>query len=189
MTLLEKLTEIIADAGHKIDFKHNAMLNSEQNNAERSRNLHVWKTVVSEPIAEAILKEFLLFQSMPQALPDAIEYIQQQIRLWIVTRLGQKAMNLPERGRRAFEESAEVGQALGVTREEAHRIVDHVFDKPVGQLSQELGGAALTLLACAEASKNNLGNCVTNELARIHSLPKEKFQKRQEQNILDGIGT
>ncbi len=116
------------------------------------------------------------------------EFIQQQIRVWVETRLGNNAMNPHERGRRSFEENAELFQALGGTREEAYRIVDHVFDKPVGLVSQELGGCALTLLAAAEGCNHNLGDCAQKELVRIFDLPMEKFRKRQEQNVVDGIG-
>jgi hypothetical protein len=116
------------------------------------------------------------------------EQLQIQIRLWIETRLGKEAMVLRERGRRHNEESLELGQALGVTREEAHKLVDHVFDKPVGKISQELGGSLLTLAGCAEVCGVTLGHCGTAELNRIFSLPMEKFQKRQAQNVQDGIG-
>lgn len=116
------------------------------------------------------------------------EILQTQIRLWVETRLGKEAMNPHERGMRSHEESTELFQALGGTREEAHRIVDHVFDKEPGVISQELGGAALTLIAAAEGCSYNLGACANAELYRIFSLPMEKFQKRQEQNVADGIG-
>lgn len=116
------------------------------------------------------------------------EIMQTQIRLWVETRLGEAAMHPHERGSRQHEESTELFQALGGTREEAHRIVDHVFDKESGVISQELGGAALTLIAAAEGSNYNLGACANAELFRIFSLPMEKFQKRQAENVADGIG-
>lgn len=114
--------------------------------------------------------------------------IQNELRQWIETRLGLKAMHPKERGRRAGEEVLELMQVLGVDRTEAHRLVDHVYDKPVGDLRQELGGAALTLLGCAEGTGYNLGVCAEDELKRILELPPEKFQKRQSENIRDGIG-
>lgn len=114
-------------------------------------------------------------------------YIQQQIRIWVESRLGKEAMDTHERGRRHHEESTELFQALGGTREEAHRIVDHVFDKPIGDPVQELGGAILTLLGCAEGKGVELGHCAHKELTRIFALPPEKFQKRQEENIRNGV--
>lgn len=115
-------------------------------------------------------------------------YLQTQIKTWVVTRLGPKAMRVHERGMRSYEENTELFQALKGTREEAHRIVDHVFDKPVGDPLQELGGCGLTLLACAEALDFDLGVAIQAELDRIFLLPIEKFQKRQAQNVVDGIG-
>lgn len=114
--------------------------------------------------------------------------MQTQIKTWVVTRLGQKAMHPHERGSRCEEETTELFQAVGGTREEAHRIVDHVFDKAAGNPLQELGGCALTLLACAEALDWDLGLAAQDELDRVFSLPMEKFQKRQAQNVRDGIG-
>ncbi len=115
-------------------------------------------------------------------------YIQEQIRVWVETRLGVKAMHTHERALRSLEETLELGQTLAVTREEAHKLVDHVFDKEVGDTYQELGGAALTLLACASGCHANLGDAIHRELTRIYSLPMEKFQKRQAENIANGIG-
>lgn len=117
-----------------------------------------------------------------------IAYVQTQIKTWVITRLGPKAMHSHERGRRCHEESTELFQAVGGTREEAHRIVDHVFDKPPGNPLQELGGCGLTLLACAESLDWDLGHSIQDELDRIFTLPMEKFQKRQAENVLNGIG-
>lgn len=114
--------------------------------------------------------------------------IQTQIRLWVETRLGLDAMHPHERGMRSLEETLELFQTLHGTREEAYRLVDHVFNKAPGHTRQELGGAALTLLACAEGCAFNLGDCAQAELDRVFSLPMEKFQKRQAQNVVDGIG-
>jgi hypothetical protein len=114
--------------------------------------------------------------------------IQERTRQWIESRLGEKAMNLHERGLRQYEESNELAQALGVSLLEALRIVIHVYSKKIGDIEQELGGAALTLLGCAEGFGMHLGWCAEKELGRIESLPPEKFRKRQDQNVRDGIG-
>lgn len=114
--------------------------------------------------------------------------IQKQTAIWVMTRLGDEAMHPTERGRRVHEESTELFQTLGGTREEAHRIVDHVFDKPVGTSYQEFGGAALTLAVAAESLGVDLGEAAQAELDRIFSLAPEKFKKRQAQNVVDGIG-
>lgn len=114
--------------------------------------------------------------------------IQKRIRRWVESRLGMAAMDLHERGMRSGEEQIELGQCCGVTREEYHALVDHVFDKPVGEIRQELGGTALTLLACADGAGYVLSECAIRELERVESLPPEKFRKRQAENVVNGIG-
>jgi len=118
---------------------------------------------------------------------DTIE-IQKRIRRWVESRLGMDAMDAHERATRSLEENNELGQSLGVTREEAHKIVDHVFDKEPGNPEQELGGAALTLLGCADGAGHVLSQCAGKELLRIESLPWDKFRKRQTENAANGIG-
>lgn len=60
-------------------------------------------------------------------------------------------MDPGERAMRMLEEAAELAQALGVAEEQFRLIGRHVWSKPKGEIYQELGGAALTLAACAEA--------------------------------------
>lgn len=54
----DELAAVIAKAGHEIDFKRSPMLNSDQNDHNRSQNSHAWKTVVAGPVADAVI-EFL----------------------------------------------------------------------------------------------------------------------------------
>lgn len=57
-----------------------------------------------------------------------------------------------ERALRFGEEALELIQSLGVTREQAADLVTQVFDKPVGETEQELGGVMVTLASlCAVA--------------------------------------
>ena len=60
-----------------------------------------------------------------------------------------------------------LAQAAGCTKSEAHQLVDYVFDRPVGQLAQELGGTMVTLslLSTALGLKQDLE--AANELHRI----------------------
>lgn len=114
--------------------------------------------------------------------------IQKRIRRWIETRLGTGAMNPRERALRCVEEVAELAQSLNVSLEEFERIGQHVWAKPIGDVRQELGGAALTLLGCADGVGELLGQAAIRELERIESLPPEKFRRRQLENIQNGIG-
>ena len=54
-----------------------------------------------------------------------------------------------QRNHRFLEEALELVQSLGCTASEAHQLVDYVFGRPVGEPTQELGGAIITLHALA----------------------------------------
>ncbi len=45
-----------------------------------------------------------------------------------------------------------------------------------------------TLLTLAESQENEMNICALMEIERIHSLPPDKFQRRQELNATLGIG-
>lgn len=49
------LVELIATVGHDTDFKPSRMLNSDQNDYERSKNASAWRSVMAEPLADAVL--------------------------------------------------------------------------------------------------------------------------------------
>jgi hypothetical protein len=79
----------------------------------------------------------------------------------------QVVRDTTERNHRFLEESLELVQSTGCTRSEAHQLVDYVFDRPVGETFQEVGGVAITfsaLCSCADISQDEAGEA---ELARI----------------------
>lgn len=114
--------------------------------------------------------------------------IQSVMTDWVVRVLGLSSMHRKERVKRFFEESVELAQATGLTVKQAHRLVDFVYNKPVGGISREIGGVYTTLVTLAQACDKDTLICALMEVDRVHSLPPEKFQKRQQQNIKDGIG-
>lgn len=54
-------------------------------------------------------------------------------------------LDVSGRNSRFLEEALELVQSLGYDREKAHTLVDYVFDRPVGEKRQELGGVMVTL--------------------------------------------
>jgi len=114
--------------------------------------------------------------------------VQKRTRRWVESRLGIAAMNVHERGLRSAEENIELVQCCGVTEQQYINIVRHVYGKPVGDVRQELGGAGMTLLAIADSVGYVLSECVDSELRRVESLPTDKFRKRQDENVANGIG-
>jgi len=62
---------------------------------------------------------------------------QQRTRLWIEHCFGLEIANdKDERNHRFLEESLELVQSLGCTKEEALKIVDYVYGRPVGERSK-----------------------------------------------------
>lgn len=98
---------------------------------------------------------------------------------WCVAAFGgDHAASVPQRGVRLLEEAIEVCQAAGGDRDMAHRLVDHVFDRPPGALAQELGGVGVTLLALAEAAGLSADACEAAEIERVLAKPLEHFAAR-----------
>lgn len=109
-----------------------------------------------------------------------LEELQQRISAWVIDRLGEKVFqDKEERGLRSLEEQIELGQALGIPRERALRLVNVVYDKPVGDLRQEFAGSLLTLLAAASSAGINLLEVCEEEVIRVEGLPHRLFQKTQ----------
>jgi hypothetical protein len=93
---------------------------------------------------------------------------QERVGRWMLTCFNiDKARNVNERKHRFLEESLELVQALGTSREEALVLVEYVFSRPVGEAHQEAGGALVTLAALCNAVRLNLGNCGMVEISRI----------------------
>lgn len=96
---------------------------------------------------------------------------------------------VPERARRLLEEAVEAHQAAVMSREEAHRIVDHVYDREVGELTQEIGGVGVCLLMLAEAAGVSADLAEDNELRRFLSLPQEKLDASRDRKEAAGISS
>jgi NTP pyrophosphatase (non-canonical NTP hydrolase) len=73
-----------------------------------------------------------------------------------------------ERAYRFFEEAGELFQAIGMTRDDAVKVVDYVFGRPIGERSQEIGGVMITLLALASQQDLNVAQSLANEYVRIN---------------------
>jgi hypothetical protein len=104
---------------------------------------------------------------------------QERIGRWCAEAFGvEHAMSLPQRGIRHLEEAAEAAQATGVDLAMAHKLLDHVWSRPVGNLGQELGGVAVTLLALAHAAGLNAEECEAREIRRVLNKPLKHFAER-----------
>lgn len=93
---------------------------------------------------------------------------QERVRMWFGACFGFAMLKKRKRRLFAFfEEATELIQSGGLTREEAHAMVDHVFNRPVGHFPQEVAGAMTTLCTVANAFDINLEEVAEAELKRI----------------------
>lgn len=92
-----------------------------------------------------------------------------------------------QRARRLVEEALELFQAVGGDAETAARIAAHVFARPVGEVKQEVGGVAITLMALCETLGVSVADAELIEFNRIHSFPHGHFHARQREKIKAGL--
>lgn len=92
----------------------------------------------------------------------------------------EQATSLPQRGTRLLEEAIEAFQAAGADRAMAHRLVNFVFDRPVGDLRQELGGVGVCVLALADALGTSADAAERDEIERVLGRPLEHFRERND---------
>lgn len=94
--------------------------------------------------------------------------LQDQVRPWVITCFDdQVANNKSERNHRFLEESLELVQSIGCTKDEAHQLVDYVFNRPIGEPEQEVGGVMITLTALCLANGLDMHKAGDKELIRI----------------------
>jgi NTP pyrophosphatase (non-canonical NTP hydrolase) len=56
-----------------------------------------------------------------------------------------------------LEEAIELAQAVGICEEKVFEQVRHVYDKPIGDIDQEMGGTMATLMMAAESLSLDAG--------------------------------
>lgn len=98
---------------------------------------------------------------------------------WLLACFGEViSRDRAERNHRFLEEALETVQSNGCTRSEAHQLVDYVYDRPVGELSQEIGGVMNTLAALCLANGLDMAEAGEVELARVWTKV-EKIRAKQ----------
>jgi hypothetical protein len=113
------------------------------------------------------------------------EPFQARVKPWLNVCFGEAISNdKVERNHRFLEESLELVQACGCSKEEALQLVDYVYDRPVGELSQEIGGVMVTLAALCLANNVNMHADGEAELARIWTKIDKIRAKQKEKPTL-----
>lgn len=104
---------------------------------------------------------------------------QELLARWAEQAFGRdEAASVSQRGLRLLEEAIEAFQACGGDEAIAHKLVSFVFARPVGALSQELGGVAVTTLALAAAAGLSADEEECREICRVLSMPLHKLAQR-----------
>lgn len=89
---------------------------------------------------------------------DMILY-QERIKSWMLSTFGEKVLNdKKERSHRFAEEALELLQATGYTKEELQTMIEYVYNRPVGDVRQEIGGTIHCLSAL----------CTTHHITMSH---------------------
>lgn len=90
------------------------------------------------------------------------------------------ANSLQERCFRFFEEASELVQSLGMTYGQAIDLITYVWQRPIGEPRQELGGVMVTLNALAYVGCLDVHECAYSELARVNDpLVRSKIKAKQ----------
>lgn len=149
------------------------------NDEDEARAIATWNHF--DDVYAAALRAFKrLRASVAQGQAEAdSERFQSDVKNWVIECFGEDcASDRVERNHRFVEEALETVQANGCSREDAHRLVDYVFDRPVGYLHQEVGGALVTLAALCAASGINMKEAGRDELHRITEKKEQVRAKR-----------
>ena len=92
---------------------------------------------------------------------------QQRVQAWLMECFSMEiCRDTQERCHRLTEESLELVQSLGMTASEAHQLVDYVYNRPVGDTAQEVGGVMNTLAALCSAVDIDMETAGDIELVR-----------------------
>jgi len=95
--------------------------------------------------------------------------------------------NRSVRALRLVEEAIEAAQVCAVPKDQLHRLIDMVYDRPPGSLTQELGGTLITTGVLAYQGGHALDDLMFEELSRCLSKTAESFAQRNKDKIQLGL--
>ena len=117
----------------------------------------------------------------------SLEKIQKDVGDWL-RKVGLETHPI-ERGLRLCEETLELAQSVGVPREQVHALVDYVFNRPVGDPSQEISGTMIGLAALANSLGESIEKVTTQELERLDTPERiSKARLRDAEKFGAGVG-
>lgn len=116
---------------------------------------------------------------------------QVEIKDWLreVVGIPEQYDSIENRSQRFLEESLELVQVTGLTKEQCHTLVDYVYGRPTGDLPQEVGGSMVCLAVLCERLNINAAQEMVKEIVRVHQPEMiEKVRNAIERKRNDGVG-
>lgn len=113
--------------------------------------------------------------------------LQERVYTWIVKTFGKKVAKPQERALRLVEEAVEAAQAVDVDVEIILATIRFVYEKPKGNIAQEIGGIGVTLLALAASLNISAHDEEGREAERVMKMDPEHFRKRHNIKAKAGI--
>lgn len=110
-----------------------------------------------------------------------MKLLQHRVREWMHTIFPVPLYtNTEQRCLRFLEESTELVQALGLSRDQAAGVLDYVYSREIGIPSQEVGGTMITLAAlCATEGLDAEQEAFTEYLRITRPEVMQKIQEKQ----------
>jgi hypothetical protein len=140
---------------------------------------------LTELVARATHKQALKYNAAG-GRPSARDERQALVAKWVEDTFGPTT--ILERIDRLVEEVVELAQAEGTHHQTLHRIIKHVYKRPPGVPSQEVGGIGMCLLAYCATAGISADTCEQAELARVLGVSADVFRQRQNVKADAGIG-
>ena len=120
-----------------------------------------------------------------------MKYLQEVVRKWICSTMDTETfLSTKERAQRFLEEAIELVQATGdLTKEDIQHQLDTTWARPVGTLSNEVGGTAVCLFALCENLGLDFYEELNREITRVYQPHViEKVRKRWREKASNGTG-
>lgn len=108
-----------------------------------------------------------------------IKEFQSWIWNWMQSTFGPPEEISKDRSMRFFEEAVELAQTTDLTREQAHELVDYVFERAPGNAHLEVGDVMLTLAGVASARGVDMGVAGIDVMVRAHANAEKIAAKRK----------
>lgn len=111
---------------------------------------------------------------------EGAQTLQARVKPWMDVCFGPEiSADKLERNDRFMEEAVELVQASGYPASRAHELVEYVYNRPQGDINQEVGGVMITLAAHCLAHGVDMHEAGETELARIWTKVEQIREKQK----------